>query len=511
MHAAPGRPDRAFAAVVLLAYLPLVVFVTMHHEMWRDELHCWLVARDSATPWDVVHNRAYDGHPPLWYLLLWVLEKTTHTPVAMQVVHVAIAAAVVWVFASRAPFSRPLRALFPFGYFLAYEYVALSRCYGLATLFALLLCVNHRRRFERPVRTALLVAALALTTTVATVVASAYTLVLAVDAVGLVRRGDPAVRRALIPIAAGVAAFAAAALCAWPPADSTVAHVTWPREMPDDFAPTRIVVALAPIPRAYFFFWNSNALLSWESFRRVALPVAIAAYAWLLFVLSRRREAAILFGAGALGLIVLFGLVYGGDVRHHGFLFVLLLMAAWLVAEGAQAAEPATAASGDTRSRWKRVRDAALVPTLGVVLAAHVAGTPIAYYYETTRVFSSGRRAAEVLRAGGLDHAPLVAEVDYPATAVLGQLGRRAFAVSPRTGRAFSFVKWTRDRAWDPTDEETLRFAVAFGASRGADAILLMNRPLRPELVDGRAVTRIAELYDSMIEEENFYIYRIAR
>jgi len=156
------------------------------------------------------------------------------------------------------------------------------------------------------------------------------------------------------------------------------------------------------------------------------------------------------------------------------------------------------------------VRDAALVPTLAVVLLAHVAGTPVAYYYETTRVFSSGRRAADVLRARGLEHAPLVAEVDYPATAVLGQLGRGAFAVSPRTGRAFSFVKWTRDRAWDPTDAETLRFAAAFGATCGADAILVMNRPLLPELVDGHAVTRIAELYDSMIEEENFYIYRVA-
>jgi hypothetical protein len=38
-----------------------------------------------------------------------------------------------------------------------------------------------------------------------------------------------------------------------------------------------------------------------------------------------------------------------------------------------------------------------------------------------------------------------------------------------------------------------------------------MNRPLLPELVDGKAVTRVAELYDSMIQEENFYIYRVAR
>ena len=183
----PRRPDRLFAALVVCAYLPVAIFAIAHHEMWRDELHCWLVARDSPMPWDVVRGRAYDGQPPLWYLLLWVLQRVTRDPRAMQVVHVALAAAVVWVFASRAPFGRPLRALFPFGYFLAYEYVALSRCYGLALLLALLLCDHHPRRFERPVRTALLLAALALTTTVSTIVAAAYTAVLFVEWVGLAR------------------------------------------------------------------------------------------------------------------------------------------------------------------------------------------------------------------------------------------------------------------------------------------------------------------------------------
>ena len=238
------RPDYAFAAIVLLAYLPVALFAIGHHEMWRDELHCWLVARDSPTPWDVVRNRAYDGQPPLWYWVLWILEKTTHSPLSMQIVHVAIAAACVWLFASRAPCGRLPRALFPFGYFLAYEYVALSRCYGLALLFVLLLCIHHPRRFERPGRTALLLSALALTSTVSTVVAAAYVLVLFVEGIDLYRQGDDDARKAWIPLAIGALACAAAALSAWPPADSTVAHVAWPKTIPSDDAPTRLIVAL---------------------------------------------------------------------------------------------------------------------------------------------------------------------------------------------------------------------------------------------------------------------------
>jgi hypothetical protein len=202
----------------------------MHHEMWRDELHCWLVARDSAMPWDVVHNRAYDGQPPLWYLLLWILERITHDPIAMQVVHVAIAASVVWVFASRAPFRA-------------------------ADSSALSVRLLPRLR---------------------------------------VRRSEPVLR-------AGA-----------------------------PFRPSPLCPSSAPI-RA-----------------------------------SRCHR--------------------GADYRY---------------------------------------------------------------------VFSSGRRAADVLRATRLDELPIVAEFDYPATAVIGQLGRYALACSPRTGRTFSFVKWTRgtDSGIPPTNK----------------------------------------------------------
>jgi hypothetical protein len=525
------RDDRVFAALVVLAWLPVAVFATVHHEMWRDELHCWLVARDSPWPWDVVHNRRYDGQPPLWYLLLWVLEKTTHRPVVMRVVHVGLAGACVFLFASKAPFERWLRAAFPFGYFLAYEYVAISRCYGLALLLALLVCVNHPRRTERPWTVGVLLALLALTTTVATCVVAAYTLAIFVDwivgaGVGGASRAQGSAKSSLedsttrqpwtkawIPIGCAMLACLAAALCAWPPADSTVTHIQWPKELPSDDGPTRVIAGLLPIPRPDFFFWNSNLLLSWEPFRRIAIVPSALLAGWVIFVLARDRVAAMLFGVGLALLVALFALVYGGDVRHHGFIFVLLLMGAW-IARLARTPEgigrdKAIAGTPEGIGRIGRLRDSALVPTLALILLAQIPGAAIAIGFDAKYIFSSGTRAAEALEEHGLARSLLVAEFDYPAIAALGQLGD-AVAYSPRTGKPFSYVKWTASRHWDPTDEQTIAYATSLGASRGEDVTLLMNRPLRPELVDGARITRIAELYDSMIEEENFYIYRVA-
>jgi hypothetical protein len=50
------------------------------------------------------------------------------------------------------------------------------------------------------------------------------------------------------------------------------------------------------------------------------------------------------------------------------------------------------------------------------------------------------------------------------------------------------------------------------GASRSGPRARCGSRDeptLLPELIDGLRIVRIAELYDSMIEEENFYLYRV--
>jgi hypothetical protein len=181
---------------------------------------------------------------------------------------------------------------------------------------------------------------------------------------------------------------------------------------------------------------------------------------------------------------------------------VLFLMGAWIARAASRA---------DARSPRSRLRETALAPTLTAVLLVHVPAAAIALSFDYRYVFSSGSRAAEALRSRGLAGGLLVAEVDYPAITVIGLLGPRAFAYSPRTGRPFSFVKWTRDRHWDPSDDETVAYAATLGEQRGQDAVLIMNRPLAPRIVDGPGIAKIAELYDSMIQEENYYLYRVAR
>ena len=45
--------------------------------MWRDEIEIWMLATDSPTLPDLMTNIATQPHPPLWYVLTWVLARLT--------------------------------------------------------------------------------------------------------------------------------------------------------------------------------------------------------------------------------------------------------------------------------------------------------------------------------------------------------------------------------------------------------------------------------------------------
>jgi hypothetical protein len=77
-------PDLCFAGDALLHTLkndrlPLLIaaaflvvggFVMAHHELWRDEVQAWLLARDSSSAIDLLSRQRNEGHPALWQLLL---------------------------------------------------------------------------------------------------------------------------------------------------------------------------------------------------------------------------------------------------------------------------------------------------------------------------------------------------------------------------------------------------------------------------------------------------------
>jgi hypothetical protein len=89
----------AILGVAILAiWLTVVVFTTTKHEFWQDEVRALSLARAAISPLDLYGLTQYDGHPVLWYLLLYIGKSIVDTPLVLPVTSILIAFAAVAVF-----------------------------------------------------------------------------------------------------------------------------------------------------------------------------------------------------------------------------------------------------------------------------------------------------------------------------------------------------------------------------------------------------------------------------
>lgn len=118
--------------LIFIVYMAVVVVVMCFHEPWFDEAQSWLIARDSSFADLLTLRPHYEGHPPLWTLLLSIPAKTgVPYEIGLKGVQILCAALLGGWLIFRAPFSKLAVFLLPFTYFLCFQYGVTSRPYAL--------------------------------------------------------------------------------------------------------------------------------------------------------------------------------------------------------------------------------------------------------------------------------------------------------------------------------------------------------------------------------------------
>jgi hypothetical protein len=137
-----------FIVTVLLFYFILSLVGIINHEVWLDEAHSFLIARDSESLSDLIHNTRLEGHPIVWYYILWLLKEISSSVFAMQLVHIFIATTNVFLLLYYSPFNKFKKILLAFSYYFFYEYNIISRNYAICllctTIFCILICKEKR-------------------------------------------------------------------------------------------------------------------------------------------------------------------------------------------------------------------------------------------------------------------------------------------------------------------------------------------------------------------------------
>ncbi len=441
-HILPPPGDRAFALVALLVFAGITTILSTWHEPWHDELQAWRIALDSASLTELVRNVRYEGHPLFPFLLLRALGLVSRAWTSVVIAHVLIACGNAWIVLRYAPFSRLHRLLIIFGYFFVFEYAVIVRPYGLGMLFGLAACAAWCAPRRRVALTAVLLLLLANTSAVGLALGLALGCGFLLDAAEDWGdwRWSPRARAGAM--AAGVLVVTVVAITmAWsmmPPADSGYRGGTGDNARKLQFVarsislPARAFLPFPPIDVDGSTRWNSWAFGSTQTQLIVADLVAVALVLAGALVVARRRSALVLWAMAVGGFYAFFTLLHPGSFRHHGYIVVAFIAAAWLAY-----ARPSSRWT-ESLARVLHRLEPARAPLLTFLLLPMIGAAWQLARADRDQQFASGPQVVEVLRSEHLIDLPIVGDA-YPwSQPVAALLDRPVFL--PRENRATTWV-----------------------------------------------------------------------
>lgn len=492
----------AFTWGVCIPYVLFLVFMHVHHEMWRDEVHAWTLARLANGFWDLVTgDRIYEGHPPLWFWYLHVWTWFIQAAEGIQIATVTAAAVAAILLVRFAPFPRFLKVVLLFSYYFGYEYSVMSRNYVLGWLLVCLFCALYHPARIRHLALALALALMALT--------SFYGLAMSVFLLGFyvldqIRFSFPS--RADLPPRVISVTISPRVIGATGIVGIAVVFFALYSDPPDPnpFAPGFVwdSLTLKAVPRMLFrvttgylpwsakwvtdFWWHSQDF--WEPKILLSACVGAGILVWALLALYPSWRLMVAYAGCIVGIQIFEQIRHEGGARHWGHFFMFFVACAWL----RSLAHP-------RRSKW---------PATLLILGAVAFQTPtfVAYTVVDTReVFSGGRDTAAFIRRAGLQDLPMVAGPDFLAVTVAGYL-RKPFYACETDEINETVVFHGRRRRF--STEDLLNKAVSVSREFKRPVLLVSNQPVPPP---PPGVT-CADLFSSRpgtVTDEVFHVYRL--
>lgn len=373
-----------FLWIIFIVYCITAIYSLLHHELWGDEIHSWNIAKASQNFRDLILNTRYEGHPPLWYFILWTISRFTHDPFAIQVVHSSIACLAIFLVLFYSPFSFITKLLIPFGYFFLFEYSVISRNYAIGILIAFIICFILHKDFKW--KTVLYYCLLFFLSN-SNLLSLLLGLSFHVYFLMLQKEQVKSTRQLIIHLFTGILVMLPAAYMIFPPADSSLNNDFWLNKW--EFSQLSSIIqspvrAFIPIPDwTEYHFWDTHFLIS--KGHVYSLPVwgvfiASAVLILLCIYLLRSNNKSLYFFLSNLSLIIIVSLVIPfTNARHVGFILISLIIAFWL------------------RS-MQQPPDKFRNRIINIILMFQLAGGIIAVTRDIKYPFSNGYRVTELLK-----------------------------------------------------------------------------------------------------------------
>ncbi|HEX5151438.1 MAG TPA: hypothetical protein VFW07_08310 [Parafilimonas sp.] len=487
--------------IIFIFYILLLSFTINRHELWGDEIHSWNIAKASPNFSDLISNSRYEGHPPVWYVIMWTISKFTHNVACIQFAQLTIATLVVFLVLFFSSFPLITRMLVPFGYFFLFEYGVLSRNYAIGVLFALSICLIMHKNFKgKNLLYFVLLFLLSNTHLIALLLACSlhfYFLLLKFQ-----EKKKPLI--IACQFIAGILIFLPGLYFIFPPSDSQLNTQFWLDKMhlKEQFMllihpPLR---AFVPIPAWWEYnFWNTNFLIELQNkysiIKIVTASLLLVLFGMIFYILKNNKKSLFLFVANLLlSLIVSFVMPLTAQ-RYAGFVFIGFIASYWLYC-------------AETPATKKHTQ------LIAILLIIQLAGSFIAITKDIKYPFSNTYKVTALL-----NEVPQGKKIvtDYWTLNALVAFTDKPFYVL-EMHREMSFLKWdtelkTRTQAPDFYSEGIRYFFQKEGIQQAY--MISIDSPKYisdrdPKLFRIYNVVLIDKREGSIVKDDNLYLYQIS-
>lgn len=383
-------------SIVLAVWLTIVLSVATRHEFWRDEVRPLSLARAASSPLDLYGLTQYEGHPILWFLVLYIGTSIVDTPVVLPVASIIIGFSAVALFMLLSPFPFWFRCLFVFSALPIYEYSVMARNYGISMLLLFVGAVLYRKRLQYPWALAFILALLANTNIHSAILTCLIAASWVWDTV--VEKGPAASLRkrrlsSYLPFAIVVAGVV---LCfVWArPKEKSIGTSGFNNVGMREIAHS-CIDGLLRVDQTFYDIMPT------------IVPAVVTALLLYLAVLGLiQRPMLLIMAIGAqLAFGVLFRTVYPGLYRHQGLFLIFIVFLYWLFIEAVQ--------SDNTAKRSRVPFNIGLYFAIVMLIVGNVAKTRI--LWRDVGAEQSSNKALGAFLSGSEAHrdAIIVPEPDY--------------------------------------------------------------------------------------------------
>ncbi len=409
--------------LLLLCWLAGVIYVSCYHEVWKDEVRALTIARAAEHIWQLPHLLKNEGHPILWYIILWLGSIVTDSVLVLQIASISVACGGIVVFLFYSPFRIWFKALFLFSFLPFYEYSVMARNYGISMLLFFSFAALYPHKNKRPFLLALVLFLLANTNIHSTIFVCFFVVFWAYEVFFFDKGGhfnNSQFITILFIVFSGVI-FAVVTV------------------IPDD---NSIVLQTSTISMSSVLSAISQTIVHpGYHFREIlpGLPLVgrdILIWAFIGGLMVKPIASLVLLG-GTLVLGVLFSIGYSGVLRHQGIFFLYVITLYWMLLSS-------TYHQKYSQVFFTPLFKAVLHGVLPIVLLVHMFGSYKYITRDVTKQMSSSKALGKFLLDNEQFHeAILMGEPDIRLEALSYYAGNRVFV--PRANRFENYIKLTKE------------------------------------------------------------------